>query len=466
MEYLSQRRDDDLPGREYALLTDLYQLTMDASYLDNKKDRERATFDMFVRKLPADWGYLIANGIDDNIDFVTSLQFQEDDIEYLNELNLFNDEFLDYAKKFRFNGDIYAVRDGTPVANNAPILIAQGNRAEAQYIETATLNEINFQTIIASKASRVVNAAGKASVAEFGLRRGPGKEGSLQAAKACYIAGCTSTSNVMAGKLYRIPVSGTHAHSFVMSFDSEIEAFRAYVRTFPNKATLLIDTYNTLNGAKNAIIVAKELEAKGYRLGAVRIDSGDLEKLSKEVRVILDRSGLQYVKIVASNDLNEYKICSLLQNGAPIDAFGVGTEMITAKPISALSGVYKLAEDNRGPKMKLSEGKRTWPGRKQVYRQEDENGSYLYDALTLADDEVPGRPMLELVVKDGKRVRPRQSLKETREYCLDSVRRLPKEARNVIARPYEIKPSPRLVDLADSLEKKYLSRVNLAEVAL
>lgn len=441
--------------RNMTMLTDLYQLTMDAVYLDNSKANEYAAFDMFVRKLPKDWGYMIANGMEDALTYATNIKFFDDDIEYLKDQKIFNDEFLDYLEGFKFNGKIYAMPEGTPVTAGEPLMIVEGNRPESQFVESTFLNLINFQTLIATKANRVVNAAGKAKVADFGLRRAQGMDAAMKGARASYIAGCDSTSNVKAGKDYGIPLSGTHAHSLVMAFDKEEDAFGAYTKTFPNNATLLIDTYDTLEGAKKAVVIGNELEKGGKKLKAVRLDSGDLAELSKGVRKILDGAGLDYVKIIASNDLNEYKIDDLRKAKAPIDGYGVGTEMITAKPIAALPGVYKLADDNHGPRIKLSEGKRTWPGRKQVYRQENDNGNYLYDIMALEDENILGTPLLELRIKDGKRVNPRKILSEIREYCLDCVSHLPYECKTVKAEPYEMEVTPKLAVLADDLEKSY-----------
>jgi len=318
------------------------------------------------------------------------------------------------------------------------------------------LNIINFQTMIASKANRVVNAAKDAKVIDFGLRRAQGEDAAMKGAKAAYIGGAVATSNVKAGKEYGIPITGTQAHSSVMSHDTEIEAFRAHVKTFPNSTTLLIDTYDTIQGAKNAAIVAKELEQKGKKLGAVRLDSGDLCELSKQVREILDNEGLNYVKIFASNDLNEYKIEELLKNGAKIDGFGVGTEMITAKPVAAIPGVYKLVEDEDGAKIKLSSEKKTYPGKKQVYRITNENGKYLHDILALDNEKISGTPLLELVVKNGKRVSEKKNLKEIREYALNCVSNLPDGVKGTKAeKKYELKISNGLNDLVNELTKKY-----------
>lgn len=436
------------------MLTDLYQLTMNAGYFARGKN-DRATFDLFVRKLPQDWGFFIANGVEDAVDYATNVRFNEDDIEYLREQGLFDEDYLNGLRDFRFNGDIYAIREGTPVAANTPILRVTGPRMESQLLETMLLNTINFQTMIATKANRVVNAASPAKVIDFGLRRAQEMDAAMKGARAAFIGGAVATSNVLAGKEYRIPISGTQAHSFVMSFPTELEAFRAYAQTFPNNPTLLIDTYDTIQGARNATVVGKELEARGKRLGAIRLDSGDLAELSKQVRTVLDQSGLPYVKIVASNDLNEYKIAELKDKGARIDGYGVGTELITAKPVAAIPGVYKLVEDEDGAKIKLAEGKKSYPGRKQVYRVE-ENGQFVEDILALENERVNGAPLLEVVVENGERVVPRRDLREIRTYCLEQVAKMPAQTREVNATPYEFRESKRLRALTDQLTNQYM----------
>jgi nicotinate phosphoribosyltransferase len=315
---------------------------------------------------------------------------------------------------------------------------------------------INFQSMVASKASRVVNAAAPARVVDFGLRRAQEMDAGMKGARACFIAGAVATSNVLAGREYGIPISGTHAHSFVMSFPTELDAFRAYAKAFPDNPTLLIDTYDTLQGARNAALVAKELEARGKRLGAVRLDSGDLCDLSKKVRKIMDDAGLNYVKIFASNDLNEYKIAELKKNGARIDGYGVGTEMITAKPTAAIPGVYKLVEDNDGAKIKLSSEKKTFPGIKQIYRAVGKDGRYSHDVLALEGEHVDAAPLLEQVVSAGSRVAPRRGLEEIRRYCLDSVAKLPVCVKEPCAgTPYRVEPSEALNGLVNELSRRY-----------
>ena len=454
---MEQKQIERMRGK--ALLTDLYQLTMNAAYHDNNKDNDIATFDLFIRKLPQDWAYFVANGIEDAIDYITNVGFAKDDIDYLREQALFNEDFLTHLQDFRFNGEVYAVKEGTPVAPNAPIMRVTAKRNQAQFLETTLLNIINSQTLIATKANRVVNAAAPAAVIDFGLRRAQEEDMAMKGARAAYLAGAVGTSNVKAGKEYGIPIKGTHAHSFVMGFTNELDAFRAYVKTFPNNPTLLIDTYDTLQGARNAVTIAKELNALGKNLGAVRLDSGDLTELSKQVRKILDEADLNDVKIIASDDLNEFKIAEFKQNEARIDGYGVGTEMITAKPVAAISGVYKLVADNEGGKIKLAPGKKSFPGKKQIYRIE-ENGKYVYDVLALENENVVGTALLEKVILDGERVRSKPTLNETREYVAREVAKLPDELRGVkVDKQYAFRVAPGLEQLIDTLTQKYSHRV-------
>ena len=435
------------------MLTDLYQLTMNAAYYDNNKD-EMATFDLFVRTMPEEWGYYITAGVEEAVDYATNIKFTKSNLEYLASQNIFSKEYLEFLKDFKFEGEMYAIKEGTPITTNTPIIRVTAKRTQAQFLESTLLNIINYQTMIASKASRIVHAADGKDIVEFGLRRAQGEDAAIKGARATYIAGAVGTSNVAAGEKYGIPISGTQAHSYIMSFPTEIEAFRSYAKTFPNSSVLLIDTYNTLNGAKNAIIVAKELEENGHKLKGVRIDSGDLAENSKKVREMFDNNGLDYVKIVVSNDLNEKKIMMLNAEGAKIDAYGVGTEMITAKPVAAISGVYKIVEDNGGPKIKLSEGKKTYPGMKQVYRVETENG-YNHDILAIDGEYTTLKPLLEKVVEDGHRISSRRELKAIREYCLKEVAKLPAYTKELSARPYELRISEKLEGLVDELTEKY-----------
>jgi nicotinate phosphoribosyltransferase len=440
-----------------ALRTDLYQLTMMQAYWKSGHNPE-ATFDYFVRKIPFG-SYLITAGLTYVLDYIENLRFEEDDIEYLRTQG-FDDEFLDFLQDFRFTGDILAMPEGSIAFPLEPIIRATAPIIEAQLVETFILNKMNFSTLIATKASRVVYAAKGRAIAEFGLRRAQG-DGHLEATRATYIGGCASTSNVLAGMKLGIPVSGTMAHSFVSSFDHEIDSFRAYADAFPKKCFLLIDTYNSIEGAKKAVIVGKELESKGEKLLGVRLDSGDLAELSKQVRKILDGAGLDYVKIVASGDLNEWKIDELMKKGAKIDMFGVGTELITGRPTPALDGIYKLSDvvehSRHIPKMKLSEEtvKATLPGKKRVWRI-FESGKFKKDIISLDDEVIDNaKPLLEQVVINGKIVCRRPSLEEIRQKANENFSRLPDKYKKLEGAPvYPVEFSKGLIDLREAIVEK------------
>lgn len=448
------------------MLTDLYQITMNAAYLNSKIGSETATFDYFIRKLPKDWGYFLTAGLEDVIDYIQNLKFNEEDITYLREQKLFSEEFLNSLKDFKFTGDIYAVPEGTVVFPNEPIIRVTAPRMEAQFIETYLLTIMNHQTMIATKASRVVEAARQRAVIDFGARRAQGDDAAIKGARASYIGGAVGTSNVLAGKTYNIPIKGTHAHSFVMSFNNEIDAFRAYADAFPDNATLLIDTYDVMEGARNAAIIARELEDQGHKLFAVRLDSGDLTKDSIRIRKYFDDIGLNYVKILASNDLNEYKIQDMLNNRAQIDAFGVGTEMITSKDCPALSGVYKLAESQENGKLKakikLSEGKQTLPGRKQIYRIKDQNGSYLNDIIALENEDIKGEPLLIPIFKNGNLVYEKPGLEQIQKTANKNLAKLPSQHKRIMEPDeYKIKLSKGLTELIKILTEKYSQKAEV-----
>lgn len=377
------------------MLTDFYQLTMMNGYLKSDKKDEIMIFDMFYRKNPNDGGYTIVCGINEVIDYIENLKFEEEDIQYLKSLNTFDEKFLEYLRDFKFDGEIYAVEEGTIMFPNEPIIRVKAKAMQAQLVETTILCIINFQTLIATKASRICYSAMGDSVMEFGLRRAQAPDAGLYGAKAAVIGGCIGTSNVLAGQKFDIPVLGTHAHSWIQSFDSELEAFRAYAKAYPTKTVLLLDTYDTLNsGIRNAITVFNELREQGYEPLGVRIDSGDLEFLSKEIRKILDSAGFENVKITASNDLDENTITSLKNQGAQIDIWGVGTKMITSFDWAALGGVYKLCAVVRNgqmiPKIKISEdpNKINNPGYKNIYRIYDKNDNKAKADLIVLDEEV------------------------------------------------------------------------------
>jgi len=447
-----------LKEENMSLFTDFYELTMCASYFDNK-NFEPATFDLFIRRLPENRSYFLIAGLEEALQYLQNIKFTEEHLSYLKKQG-FKEDFLDYLCGFRFTGNVWAVPEGTIAFPNEPLIRVTAPIIEAQLVETFLLNSVNLQTMIATKASRVVHAAKGKSVIEFGLRREPGIDAGMKVARSSHIAGCQGTSNVLAGQAYGIPVFGTMAHSFIMSYSKEIAAFRAFAKTFPNKSTLLIDTYDDISGAEKAAVVAKELEAKGFRLGGVRLDSGDLAQTSKKVRKILDAQGLEYVKIFASGDLDEFKIEELLSKGAKIDSFGVGTKMGTSADRPYLDVIYKLcetmtADGNFLPIMKLSKDKITLPGRKQVYRFMDAAGNFEKDTIALADEKVQGEPLLVKVMEKGKLNYKLPSLGNIRATAAGNLSKLPKEYKALTGAPvYPVELSRNLLNLIKTLKRK------------
>lgn len=389
--------------RNLTLLTDLYQLTMLNGYFENNVHEDVVVFDMFFRKNACDGGYTIICGIEQLVEYIDDLHFNDSDLVYLKSLNLFSDEFLSFLKDFKFTGDIYAVEEGTVMFPNEPIITIKAPLYQAQIIETAMLTIINFQSLIATKASRVCFAAQGDPVLEFGLRRAQGPDAGLFGARAAVIGGCVATSNVLAGKKFDIPVAGTHAHSWVQKFDNELEAFEAYARVYPDKCMLLVDTYNVLeSGVPNAIKVFEEISKAGYKPIGIRLDSGDLTYLSKEANQMLEDAGFPNLTITASNDLDEYTITSLKSEGAKINSWGVGTKLITSADSPALGGVYKLAASYENgkliPKIKISANpeKINNPGYKKVVRIYNENGKAEADLIMLNDETIDESKPLEI----------------------------------------------------------------------
>lgn len=426
-----------------SFLTDFYELTMCAGYFENQM-LEPANFDLFIRRLPPNRSYFMFAGLEQILLFLKSMKFNEQQIAYLRKLG-FKEDFLEYLRNFKFTGEVWAVPEGTVVFPGEPLVRVTAPIIEAQLVETFLLNTVNLETMIATKASRVVTAARCRSVIEFGLRRTQGTDAGMKAARCSYLAGCGGTSNVLAGMRYGIPVFGTMAHSFVMFFDREIDAFRAFAKAFPENSTFLIDTYDDLKGAENAAKVAKELEREGHRLSGVRLDSGNLVYLSKQVRSILDENGLEYVKIFASGDLDEYKVDELLRKGAKIDSFGVGTRMSTSFDRPYVDVVYKLSGKVENgvfvPAMKLSKGKITLPGKKQLFRLKDTEGNYVKDVIGLSNEKVEGEPILAKAMENGSIVFRLPSLEEIRENALRNLSQLPsmyKKLRNAPLYPVEL----------------------------
>lgn len=369
--------------RNLTLLTDLYEITMMQAYFKNNNKNKMAIFDVFYRKNPMDGGYAISAGLEQVIEYINNLHFTEDDINYLASLKIFEDDFLDYLKNFKFTGDIYAIPEGSVMFPREPMLKVIAPIMEAQFIETAILNILNHQSLIATKAARICYAAEGDGIMEFGLRRAQGPDAGIYGARAAVIGGCAGTSNVLTGQMFDVPVMGTHAHSWIMSFDDEYTAFYTYAKLYPMACTLLVDTYDTLNsGVPNAIKVFKQMKKEGIELKnyGIRLDSGDLAYLSKKARKMLDDAGFKDATITASNDLDEFLIASLKMQGAEITNWGVGTNLITSKDCPSFGGVYKLAAimedgENFTPKIKLSDNseKITNPGNKKIYRIYENN---------------------------------------------------------------------------------------------
>ena len=383
--------------RNLTLLTDLYQLTMGYGFFRQKKHEEEVVFDLFFRKNSL-ITYSISAGLEQAIDYLLNWRFDDEDIAYLRGLSLFDEDFLAYLKDMKFSGDVYAVKEGTPVFPGEPILTVKAPLIQAQFAETALLNIINHQTLIATKSSKICRATGgKGIVMEFGLRRAQAPDAGIYGARAAIIGGCSSTSNVLTGQMFGVPVAGTMAHSWVMGYESEYEAFKAYAKAYPDNCMLLVDTYDTLrSGVPNAIKVFKELKAEGHTPKGIRLDSGDLAYLSKKARKMMDEAGFPEAKICVSGDLDERSINSLLQQGAKIDSWGVGTKLITSEDLPALGGVYKLSAviEKDGaitPKIKLSDNtaKITNPAFKNLYRLYDkENGMAIADLITVRGEVV------------------------------------------------------------------------------
>lgn len=428
-----------------ALLTDLYELTMAASYHAHGMNGP-ATFDLFVRGLPRDRHFLVAAGLDPALDYLERFRFDADAIAYLRSLRLFDEAFLAYLGTVRFTGEVWALPEGEVFFPPEPVLRVTAPLIEAQLVETYLLATINFQSMVASKAARVALACGGRPFVDFSARRDHGPEAALGAARAAFVGGAASTSNVLAGRCFGIPVAGTMAHSYVQAFAEEEAAFRAFARDFPDRSTLLIDTNDTERGARRAADVALELAASGIQMSGVRIDSGDLGTLARTVRSILDAAGLRDMRILLSGDLDERRIASLMDADVPADSFGVGTQLGTSADAPYLGGVYKLVEDSGGPKMKTSTGKVTLPGRKQVHRVETA-GEADHDVIALEDERVlEGRPLLHRVMIGGRRIGAREPLTEARERARYRIAQRPASLRSLErpATPFPVRISPRL----------------------
>ena len=438
-----------------ALLVDLYELTMAAGYFEHHVDC-RATFELFVRHLPAERTYLVAAGLDAALDYLESLNFTDEDVRFLRAQPAFrtvSPEFFDYLRGFRFRGEVHAVEEGTPVFADEPILQVTAPILEAQVVETYLLSVIHYETLVASKAARVVHATQGRGALEFGTRRAHGPEAGVRAARAAYLAGFEATSNVLAGHRYGIPLAGTAAHSWTQVYPSERRSFEALLETFPETAILLIDTYDPLAGAEIAATL-------GRKVPGVRLDSGDLLEKGRHVREILDRHGLRETRIVASGDLNEHKIAALVSQGAPLDAFGVGTDLVTSHDAPTLSVVYKLVETEQGGrveyKTKFSEQKVYAPGRKQVFRFSS-GGRYHHDLIACAGESYPqAEALLHPVMEGGRRLRPSPPLAELRSRTLARLGCLPEAYRALSGAPaYPVSKSAALERRLEEVREQY-----------
>ncbi|OAG28104.1 nicotinate phosphoribosyltransferase [Thermodesulfatator autotrophicus] len=438
-----------------ALFTDLYELTMAAVYFEREMFAP-ATFSFFVRSYPKNWRFFIFSGLEEVLSALEAFSFSEDDLAYLESLGLFKPVFLDFLKDLRFTGDVWAMPEGTIFFTEEPVLEITAPLPQAQLIETFVINSLCFNSLIASKAVRSVLAANGCTVVDFSARRTHGIEAALKVARNSFLVGFSATSNTLAGKLYRIPVTGTMAHSFIESFSSEAEAFSTFAEVFPENTVLLLDTYDTLTATKKAIALAKKLEAQGKRLKGVRLDSGDIGYLAKEVRRLLDEAGLPYVKIFVSGGLDEYEIERLLKEGAPIDAFGVGTKVGVSADAPYLDAAYKLACYDGRPVVKLSSGKKTLPGEKQVFRFKKE-GLFQQDLVALREEAFGARPLLEKVMEKGKRLKPEPALEEIRNYIQEALECLPDKLKAVKpseAGFYPVEMSSQLARLQKAVEQE------------
>lgn len=461
------------------LMTDLYELTMLAGYVEQGMSGQHAVFDLFFRVNPFEGGYAVFAGLEPALDYLEGLRFLPPDVEFVRGLNLFKPRFLEFLREFRFHGTVTAPPEGTVVFANEPLVTVEGTLAEAQFVETALLNIINFQTLVATKAARLVHASGGAPIIEFGMRRAHGPDGALSCARAAAVGGVLGTSNAQAGMVFGVSVRGTQAHSWVQAFPDELAAFRAYADVFPGTTILLVDTYDTLNsGIPNAIIVAKELRAQGYELQGVRLDSGDLAFLSRECRRMFDEAGFPQVKIVASNELDEFVIESIRNEGGKVDLYGVGTKLATCagKGGGALGGVYKLVSLDGVPKLKLTSdlAKATLPGKKRLLRATGAAGDYIQDVVCLEHDYPSGGNMVfdpcnplrhsslppetklhevrRVVMSEGGRLHRSESLSVMADRCARELSLLPQGClRFMNPHRYKVSISEQLNGLRNSL---------------
>ncbi len=441
-------------GENLTLLTDLYQLTMAQSYFREQR-MESATFSLYIRSYPPDRGYFVSAGLLDVLDYLENFSFDAAGLDYLAAQKFFSDDFLHYLGDLRFSGAVWAVPEGRIFFKDEPILEITAPIIEAQIVETFIINQIHLQTLIATKAARCVHAASGRIVVDFALRRTHGIDAGMKVARTSYLAGCGGTSNVLAGSHYGIPIVGTMAHSFVMSFDREIDAFRAYVASFPDNAILLIDTYDTVAGARNAVQVAKEMAVHGKKLIGVRIDSGDLAAQARAVRRIFDEANLPDCKIIGSGGLDEYELAQLAAANAPFDSYGVGTKMGISADAPWTDISYKLVEYHDRPVLKLSTGKASWPGKKQVFRIRDGKGQAQRDLVGLRNEKLPGESLLKEVMRDGRPSETYPSLGEIRRVFEADFASLDDGVKAIRQpRVYPVEFSPSLQALRDQITLK------------
>jgi nicotinate phosphoribosyltransferase len=440
--------------RTSPLLTDLYQLNMMEAYLANG-DTRTAVFEFFVRRLPEQRGFLLAAGLEQVVDFLEALRFSDDELQWLAADGRFSDKLISYLKQLRFTGDVHAMPEGTVFFANEPLVRVTAPLPEAQLVESRLINLLHFETLVASKAARIVLAAPGKLLVDFGFRRAHGAEAGLLAARASYIAGFEGTATLLAQKQFGIPTFGTMAHSFIEAQDNEAAAFEEFARARPESLTLLLDTYDTVAAARKVVALAPRLRSAGIVIRGVRLDSGDLTALSRSVREILDQGGLRDVTILASGGLDEYMIASLIAAGAPIDGFGVGTSLTTSSDHPAIDCVYKLQEYAGVPRRKLSPGKATWPGRKQVFRRSDADHRMVEDIVSTDDDNQLGDALLRPVMAGGKRLDAPPPLAEIRAYAHSQLTRLPEYLRQMKSEPvYPVQVADRLVDLTAEADRR------------
>ena len=436
------------------LLTDLYQLNMIQAYLDHGKTKT-AVFEFFVRKLPPRRGFLLAAGLEQALDFLENLCFSPEEINWLGRNGRFGKELLDQLADLRFTGDVHAMPEGTVFFGNEPILRVTAPLPQAQLAETRLINILHFQSLIASKAARMMLAAPGKLLVDFGLRRAHGAEAGLMAARASYIAGFAGTATMLAEKLYGIPTFGTMAHSFIQAYDDESKAFEDFARSRPQNLTLLMDTYDTEVAAQKVVALAPRLKASGIAIRSVRLDSGDMTALAKSVRRILNEGGLSDVAILASGGLDEDSIAEMLRAGAPIDGFGVGTSLTTSSDVPALDCAYKLEEYAGLPRRKHSAGKATWPGRKQVWRNYSADGRMSGDVISVETDQQAGEPLIHLVMQGGRRVAPSPTLAEIRARAVRGLERLPVPLRQLqLGESYPVRVAEALVQLSAEVDSR------------